>query len=412
MRPLSASQVKQIAGRAGRFGLHGSGTTGVVTTLRPEDLDFVREALGTSFEPLQTVRLNLNYESYRKITEVLPWDSPNMTVAEVYHYVSRMSPLFEFQSIYELEQSFEFIEEFVDCLTLRTRLLTTNSPCPWRDALAVDGARSMMKIYRDKLRVPIEDVLHRAQLLKKLNAALVLMEGGGPVLDQKAVVRVLGELETVHKVIVLYLWFSYRHQVAFPDQEKGFDLKHVTELAMDWCLELLHQMRTKAKDPGSQARRAVLDRRPLKRPDVSVEGPTLLLNREPLDVVLEGDTGMLSVTRSLPFDGCLLTMFGRQIHSPHRAMNFEAPPYLHWRDGPSFGGHVSRILRPVLWLSKGDGLDSRRQVHHGRRHWGIVRSYCGSGVEELSSASGSVRVSSHGVGADFVKVMVRYDIEV
>ncbi|KAI1791582.1 P-loop containing nucleoside triphosphate hydrolase protein [Ganoderma leucocontextum] len=290
MRPLSASQIKQIAGRAGRFGVHGSDTTGVVTTLDPGDLDFVREALATPFDPLHTARLNMNFESYRKIVEALPWESSNMTVAEVYHYVSRMSPLFEFQSIHELEQSFEFIDEFSDCLTLRTRLLTTNSPCPWRDDFAVNGARSMMEIYRDKLRVPIEEALHRAQLLKNLNSALVLMESNGPMPVQKEVVQVLGKLETVHKVIVLYLWFSYRHPVAFPDQEKGFHLRHITELAMDWCLELLHQMRMKVKNPAAQARREVLGRRPLKKPDASMAGSTMSREQESIDVVLECDT--------------------------------------------------------------------------------------------------------------------------
>ena len=94
MRPLSPSQIKQIAGRAGRFGMHGADTAGVVTTLHPSDLDLVREALATPFKPLQVARLNMTLDSYRKIIEALPWESSNMTVAEGYNYVSRMSPLF------------------------------------------------------------------------------------------------------------------------------------------------------------------------------------------------------------------------------------------------------------------------------------------------------------------------------
>ncbi|TBU40244.1 P-loop containing nucleoside triphosphate hydrolase protein [Dichomitus squalens] len=269
-RPLSASQIKQIAGRAGRFGMHGDDTAGIVTTLHPGDLDLVREALATSFEPLHTARLNMTMESYRKIVEALPWESSNITVAEVYHYVSRMSPLFEFQSIHELEQGFLFIDDFADCLTLPMRLLATNSPTPWRDDFAVTGARTMMEIYRDSFRVPIDEMLRRGRLLKKLNSALVLMEGRVPAFTQKDVVPVLAHLETLHKVIALYLWFSYRHPVAFPDQEKAFKLRHLNELAMDWCLEVLHQMRLKTKDPAAQARKTVLDRRPLTKQEVTL----------------------------------------------------------------------------------------------------------------------------------------------
>lgn len=146
-----------------------------------------------------------------------------------------MPLLFEFESIYELKQSFELIDDFADCLTLPTRPLTINLPCQWRDAFAVDGTRSMVEVYRDKLHIPIEDALHRAQPLKKLNAAAVLVESDGirPAPVQKDIVRMFRELKTVHKAIVLYLWFSHRHPVAFLDQEKGFQTRHLAEVAMD-----------------------------------------------------------------------------------------------------------------------------------------------------------------------------------
>ena len=51
------------------------------------------------------------------------------------------------------------------------------------------------------------------------------MDGILPVTSHKDVTEILTKLETVHKVVVLYLWFTYRHAVAFPDQEKAFELQ-------------------------------------------------------------------------------------------------------------------------------------------------------------------------------------------
>ncbi|KAI0713687.1 P-loop containing nucleoside triphosphate hydrolase protein [Earliella scabrosa] len=267
LRPLSVSQIKQIAGRAGRYGLHQKDSVGVVTTLHPGDLDLVRQALKSSSPPLQHARLQMNYQSFSKIVRALPWECSGATIAEAYHYVSKMPPLFDFQGIVDLALAFKFIDGYVDTLTLQTRLLLQNAPCPWRDNFSVAGAKSLMDLYRDHFAVSIEKMLHRSKLLKNLNKVLVLMEGELPLPSHAEIVTLLSQLETVHKVVVLYLWFTYRHAVAFPDQAKAFQLRHLTELAMDWCLEAMQQMRVKAPQPAIAARNAVLKRRPLARPE-------------------------------------------------------------------------------------------------------------------------------------------------
>ncbi|OSD02131.1 P-loop containing nucleoside triphosphate hydrolase protein [Trametes coccinea BRFM310] len=264
MRVLSPSAIKQIAGRAGRYGLHGADSAGgVVTTLHPEDLDIVRKALTASYEPIRYAYIHLTEEYFRKVIQVLPWGATQGTVGEVFQYVAKLPPQFAFQSLESLEMAFQFIDSFLDCLTVEARLAASNAPCPWRDPSAVAGAVSLMEIYRDKLRVSIEAALHRAGLLQKLNEGLLLMESDRPTYDQKTIVSMLSHLETVHKIIVLYLWYSYRYAVAFPEQQKAFQLRLITEFAMEWCLELLHQLRMKTPHPGPAARQQVMTRRPL-----------------------------------------------------------------------------------------------------------------------------------------------------
>ena len=155
----------------------------------------------------------------------------------------------------------------------------------------------MMELFRDSFRVPIEEMMHRAGLLKKLNKALVLMEGREPGMTQKDIAPVLAHLETLHKVIALYLWFTYRQPVAFPDQEKAFQLRQLTELAMDWCLEVLHQLRLKAKDPAAKARKAVLNRRPLTKQELpAVESEPAHSPRKLQEDILTSKSGTLFCT--------------------------------------------------------------------------------------------------------------------
>ena len=51
-RPLSISEVRQIAGRAGRFGIYNSG---YVTAMGEDELEFIRERFEAEEQPIEEV---------------------------------------------------------------------------------------------------------------------------------------------------------------------------------------------------------------------------------------------------------------------------------------------------------------------------------------------------------------------
>ncbi|KAI0373141.1 P-loop containing nucleoside triphosphate hydrolase protein [Pilatotrama ljubarskyi] len=266
-RLLSTSQIKQIAGRAGRFGLHGADSAGgVVTTLNPDDLEVVRKALASPYEPIRYARLTMTSDKFTGVVQALPLGSSQRTVGDVFEYVAKVPPRFEFEHVNDQDACFRFIDHYADCLTTPKRLMVQLSPCPWRDEKAVAGARVMMDIFRDKVRVSLEEALLRSGLLQHLNDVLLLMEDDSAKCGQSKIVALLAQLETIHKVIVMYLWYTYRYSIAFPDQVLAFKLRQLAEVAIDWCLEAMHATRIGARSPAAEARSRVLDRRPLSRP--------------------------------------------------------------------------------------------------------------------------------------------------
>ena len=49
--------------------------------------------------------------------------------------------------------------------------------------------------------------------------------------------HLLNSLEGFHKVVVLYIWMSFRSQIVFPQYEKAARLKERLEEVLQWSLE-------------------------------------------------------------------------------------------------------------------------------------------------------------------------------
>ncbi|KAF8548464.1 P-loop containing nucleoside triphosphate hydrolase protein [Imleria badia] len=231
-RPLSISQIKQIAGRAGRYGLHGQ-PGGFVTTLYKEDIPTLRRALATPAPPLSSAVLDPPGHWMEDISQVLPLRASTQALLEVPSYVSGIRPPFRAAAQIRLDQLSQFIDTHANDLLLSDKLLFKNCPIQWSDPIALDTLAQILRLYTNTIRVELDAVLSVGPFMDMLKKVERMMPDRAKA---RACKDALKHLEGLHKVLVLYLWLSFRNAMAFYEADKAYELKARVERALEWCL--------------------------------------------------------------------------------------------------------------------------------------------------------------------------------
>lgn len=275
MIPVSSSQLKQIAGRAGRFGTNTGDEKegGLATTWNKEDLQVVGEALAAPLVPITRAGYQATFDTLHALVTTLPdkkSTDPLSTkstrklallledAALLSQYNSR---LFFAASMQDQFDGASFLEDAIPSyrnMSIEERELFALAPANRRDEKLMALLANMVGYYARGVLINFDNAESSLNMLSELRK----VEGIRSDLDKRAMsqqgerhdnhlgfildslrikldIHNLMTLESLHRGLTLYLWFSNRLPLAFCYTKQVEDYKKRTEVAIDFCLEAI-----------------------------------------------------------------------------------------------------------------------------------------------------------------------------
>ncbi|KAJ3376869.1 hypothetical protein HDU84_009306, partial [Entophlyctis sp. JEL0112] len=239
--PLTVSQIKQIAGRAGRFRTMYS--EGYVCTFNNNDMPRLRQALGTDVvPPIPSAGLFPTLEQLVQFSSELPPETKFAELLDRFEELSRLDGdyfLCNLSSHKEIASSIEHID-----LSLSDRYNLIGAPAATMSSnkqVATAFQKFASHIQRGE-ECLIEDIV---ELPSK----------------EARTMETLQELENSHKIIMLYIWLSFRYRAIFTSTDSAAHLKRASEELINASLETMHDERVAEKRrKGLSPHRLVSDR--------------------------------------------------------------------------------------------------------------------------------------------------------
>ncbi|XXG68040.1 hypothetical protein AAC387_Pa06g1231 [Persea americana] len=215
-RELTVSEIKQIAGRAGRYG--SKFPVGEVTCIDAEDLPMLHSSLGSPSPVLERAGLFPTFDLlllYSRLHHMVSFHQ----ILEQFLEKAKLSPNYFISNCEEMLKVATIIDELP--LGLQDKYLFCISPVDINDDISAQGLIQFAENYAKKGIVRLKEIFTPGTLKvpKSQNA--------------------LKELESVHKVLELYVWLSFRLEDCFPDRELASSQKAICSLLIEEFLERL-----------------------------------------------------------------------------------------------------------------------------------------------------------------------------
>ncbi|KAG0260493.1 RNA helicase [Mortierella polycephala] len=190
VRTLSLTQLKQIAGRAGRFGTEYS--VGKATTLLQADIPTLKKAVAAPMIDITRAALQPTGDMIEQFAAQMP-GAPFSHVLSMFEMLSKNSEMF-FPGLLRNMISVARVLDRVK-MPVRSRIHFISAPIQVRDAMVVLAAVKMATAVSNSKSLAIDNVIYLPK------------EGSR---DEKELE--LRPLESTHRIIMLYLWLSQRFQ--------------------------------------------------------------------------------------------------------------------------------------------------------------------------------------------------------
>ncbi|SLM39448.1 p-loop containing nucleoside triphosphate hydrolase protein [Lasallia pustulata] len=242
-RALPVSEIKQIAGRAGRYrsaaqnvGVDREDETsvgetktrsfpdknlGLVTTLEKFDLPILQKAMQADPDPILTAGIFPPTTILQNFAGFFPPGTPFSYILLRLHELSRMHSRYHLCDLRDQIGIADVIHG-VENLTVHDRIIFCSAPGNLRDPGTSETVKAL--------------------------ATCVANQGGGTlldipeidldILDQPVTAErtYLSRLEALHKALILYVWLSYRFTGVFPSRPMAFYAKKLVEERIDQVL--------------------------------------------------------------------------------------------------------------------------------------------------------------------------------
>ena len=309
-KTLDVSDIKQIAGRAGRYrsaadaqgpqhtingvlemAAHSSlraitstsaTKLGLVTTLEKMDLPIIQRAMQSEAAPLERAGIFPPDHIIIRFSTYFPPETPFSYILLRLYEISRMHPRFQLCSLRQYIGTADIIQQ-VNELTVADRITMCAAPVDLKDPNFSVIVLAFARCIGNQTSGELLDI-------SELNIDIL----DQPVTAQR---EYLQGLESLHKSLVLYLWLSYRFVGIFVSQDMAVHVKKLVEDKIDKVLTevsktqdlrqhlkklreraLLQSLRAQMEAEGTESQAP--DLVPEERIEAQSEMPRTILNNE------------------------------------------------------------------------------------------------------------------------------------
>ncbi|KAK3318441.1 P-loop containing nucleoside triphosphate hydrolase protein [Apodospora peruviana] len=254
-RFLAIPEVKQIAGRAGRYRTATQemasaqkeaenvaagpvstataapprwGTPGFVTTLEQLDHEHISDTFERDAPPIESAGIIPPPFILERFYSLFPPHTPLSFILARLRENSRLSDRFFMCNLAEMLQAAELIEDYPMSITDRCTLLA--APLDSRD-------QQMRKLIKAMARCISQSTSGHILDIHEMDLEVLEVDEDDPEAHRS---RYLMRLESLHKSLSLYLWLSYRYKGIFSSQRLAFHIKELTEARVGTYLSNLN----------------------------------------------------------------------------------------------------------------------------------------------------------------------------